>query len=317
MKDYCEIVSEYLNYNPPCYREKDYKKYWENNFELNRKTPLNLEIVFDSKDEKRENYHIYFDGCDGSRIHGIMIKPNEEGKLPLFVNYHGFCADCGKFEDFYIFSDEGYLVISLDIRGQGGKSENLYKYTFGENIMQFGCLDENEYYLKWVILDCIRAIDAGCSLDYCDKEMVIVNGASQGGALSMTMAGLDKRVKYCFCEVPSNSDIRERINKRAGSLGALRDLITENKVSEERIFKTVSYFDTMNMADDVTAHIFAAVGLKDDICPPKQFFATYNKIKAPKTVDFYYEAGHGGVMGGQDAKKPEFLKLIKEKIKEK
>ncbi len=316
MKDYCQLVSECYAYNPEQYKEKDFDLFWEKNQKLRESIPLNLEMILDSKDEKQENYHIFYDGCDGTRVHGIMVKPTGKEKLSFFVNYHGFGGNCGKFEDFYKFTDEGFFAISIDIRGQGGKTEDIHEYTFGEHIMTRGGDCENEFYFRWVILDALRAIDVGCSLDFWDGELVAVHGSSQGGALSVTASAQDKRVKYCLCDVPSNSDLRERIKGRTGSWGNFQDLIDRGEMTEERAFKTVSYFDTMNMAENIKAHVFAVVGLRDVTCPPKQFFATYNKINSPKTIDFYYEGGHQ-MYPDQDEKKIGLLKIAKQNQKEK
>ncbi|MBR4950001.1 MAG: acetylxylan esterase [Clostridia bacterium] len=319
MKDYCELVSECYAYNPEQYKEPDFDAFWQESQKLRREIPLNLEIIPESKDEKFENYHIYYDGCDKTRVHALMVKPVTDEKLSLFLNYHGFGWNGGKFDDFYKFCQEGFFAISIDVRGQKGetKDERNYSSLENEHIMTRGGADERDYYFRWVILDSLRAIDAGCSMDFWDGKIVAVNGASQGGALSLSMAALDDRVNYCLCDVPSNCDLRERVNKRAGSYGLFKNLIEEGKISEERVFKTLSYLDVMNMAEKITAHVLAGVGLRDDCCPPIQFFAAYNKIKAPKTVDFYYEGGHGDVYQYRYDLKINLLRQAKQKLNEK
>ncbi|MGL4338659.1 MAG: acetylxylan esterase, partial [Turicibacter sp.] len=59
-------------------------------------------------------------------------------------------------------------------------------------------------------------------------------------------------------------------------------------------YKTLSYFDTMNLADRIQCKVLASVGLKDNVCPPKLYFATYNRITSEKDIKFYPFNGHEG-----------------------
>ena len=46
--------------------------------------------------------------------------------------------------------------------------------------------------------------------------------------------------------------------------------------------KTLSYFDTMNMAPRIECPVFMGVGLQDAICPPVTNFAVYNRLKGKR-----------------------------------
>ena len=58
------------------------------------------------------------------------------------------------------------------------------------------------------------------------------------------------------------------------------------------MLKTLSYFDTMNLAKKVNAEVLMRVGLQDPICPPAICFATYNQIKNAKNWIVYRDYEH-------------------------
>ena len=63
----------------------------------------------------------------------------------------------------------------------------------------------------------------------------------------------------------------------------------------ERNFRTLSYFDGMNLAPRVTCPTLLSLGLLDTICPHSTGFAVYNHLgTAEKTIAVYPFSGHEG-----------------------
>ena len=58
------------------------------------------------------------------------------------------------------------------------------------------------------------------------------------------------------------------------------------------MLKTLSYFDTINLAEKIKAETLMRVSLQDPICPPAPCFATYNQIKSEKSWIVYRDYGH-------------------------
>ena len=63
--------------------------------------------------------------------------------------------------------------------------------------------------------------------------------------------------------------------------------------SWESTLRTLSYFDTMNMADRIQCPTVMGVGLQDQICPPTTNFAAYNRVAGQKLFKAYKDKGHG------------------------
>ena len=62
--------------------------------------------------------------------------------------------------------------------------------------------NRDTYYYKRVYLGCVRAVDFIFSLPEFNGTDIAVTGGSQGGALTIVTAGLDKRIKYLAAHLP-------------------------------------------------------------------------------------------------------------------
>ena len=143
--------------------------------------------------------------------------------------------------------------------------------TFGEISRAFSSrengylvngLDSREnYYMKRVYLACVRSIDLLTSLPEWDGKNVIVQGGSQGGALALITAGLDK----------------------AGRAGGYPHLF-KNTVDMDTPakMKTLAYYDVVNFAKQITVPVYMTWGFNDNTCPPTTSYIVYNVLNCPK-----------------------------------
>ncbi len=109
--------------------------------------------------------------------------------------------------------------------------------------------------------------------DIADMTKVVSNGGSQGGALSLVTAALDKRVKLCFADSPSNCMLGDSV--RPGTyetFGPTSGQVPPGQTLDD-LLKTLSYYDPANMAPwitcptvihltvgDLTAHSMGGLG---------------------------------------------------------
>ncbi len=297
---YIEDASkELFDYYPPLTKRGDFDKFWQYTISEARKTPLCPEKkLYNYPGSYVDVFDISFNGFDETRIHGWYIVPKfgRDDKMPCIIHYHGFCGNRGRPADFMQWAMLGVAVLSVDCRGQNGDTGDAAKYSHGntQSVICKGVLNKEEYYFRAVYMDCLKAIDFACIQDEVDVNRIIVEGGSQGGALATAMAALDDRVYMALCDVPSNSNIEERIKGSHGSFSSVTDYLKVHSDKVDRVFETLSYFDTMNMADRIKCRVLASVGLKDNVCPAKCYFATYNRIKGEKDVKIYPFNGHEG-----------------------
>ena len=185
------------------------------------------------------------------------------------------------------YAEEGCIRFEIEIHGL---NPELDEDTFGEISRAFSSrengylvngLDSREnYYMKRVYLACVRSIDLLTSLPEWDGKNVIVQGGSQGGALALITAGLDKRVTACVANHPALSDMAGYKAGRAGGYPHLFkntvDMDTPAKM------KTLAYYDVVNFAKQITVPVYMTWGFNDNTCSPTTSYIVYNVLNCPK-----------------------------------
>jgi cephalosporin-C deacetylase-like acetyl esterase len=133
--------------------------------------------------------------------------------------------------------------------------------------------------MKRVYLGCVRAIDLLTSLPEWDGKNVIVQGGSQGGALALVTAGLDKRVTACVANHPALSDMA---GYQAGHAGGYPHFFRVEGMDTTDKLKTMAYYDVVNFARLITVPTYMTWGYNDNTCPPTTSYAVYNLLTCPK-----------------------------------
>ena len=132
-------------------------------------------------------------------------------------------------------------------------------------------------------MDCVRGIDFLCSREEINKKKIAVFGGSQGGGLSFATAALDQRVSLCAPVVPFLAHWKKYF--KTSDWPEMNEWVESKKERTwERTLKTLSYFDSMNLATRIQCPVFMGVGLQDPVCPPATNFAALNHTKGQKKI---------------------------------
>ncbi|WP_150265996.1 acetylxylan esterase [Paenibacillus tepidiphilus] len=308
-----EITKELFNYRPELTRQEDFDAFWEETIAEAKAVLLHAER------RKVDNYpigpvsvyEIQFHGMDDTPVYGWYLVPDFMGKerYPCLVHYHGFNGSRGEPSEFMHWVMLGFAVVSIDCREQGGRTGSRAPSSGGYsmNLASKGVRSKHEYYYRYQYMDCMKAIDFACAQPEVDPSRIVVEGGSQGGALTMAMAALDERPVAALADVPSNSNLVRRIDGQHGSFAAVADYLRRHPEELDLVLNELSYFDTMNMAERITCKVLASVALKDETCPAEMYFATYNRIPGEKEINIYPFNGHEG--GGAKQTEVKLAKL--------
>ena len=157
----------------------------------------------------------------------------------------------------------------------------------------FGLDSRERYYYRRVYAGTLRANDFLTSLPEWDGRNLGVTGGSQGGALAIVTAGLDRRVTRLAAYYPALSDLTGYLNGRAGGWPHMfRATEGPNVHRDEAKIATRRYYDVVNFARRVTATGLYSWGYNDETCPPTSMYAAYNVITASKRLMLAYDTGH-------------------------
>lgn len=324
-----KALQEYL---PALTKEPDFDDFWAKTLAISRKHPLNYHLkpaAYPARYLKL--FDIDFEGMDGTMIHGWYMEPafcihsdnsgepalkasHKPEKFPCLINFHGFNGDRGQPHDFFLWIMAGMAVLTIDCREQGGSTGSSYPYGstgIVKNVTTKGLLNPEEYYYRYVYTDCLRALDVACQLPDVDASRLVVHGISQGGGIGTAVCALDNRPCAALLDVPSCADLEKRVWGEYGAFSAVAEYLRKYPFHTKQAMKTLSYFDTMNLAEHITCPVYASVALKDDVCPAECFFAAYNRISSPKQIAIYPFNTHDGARHIHWQKKLEFLQNMK------
>jgi cephalosporin-C deacetylase-like acetyl esterase len=275
----------------------DFDHFWDSSINAGKKVPLDprMKLIEERSNGPLNIYEVSFrNGSVGARVYGILCVPKKEGKYPVALKVPG--AGVRPYRGDSALAVNGIITLEIGIHGI---SVTLPVEVYNDlsagallNYPQANLDDRNRYYYNRVYLGCIRSIDFLCSLPQADTSRVAVYGGSQGGALTIVTAALDRRIKYASALYPALSDMNGYALNRAGgwphtfSPGAPASLNTEQKVL------VASYYDVVNFAKRVRVPGFYSWGFNDETCPPTSTYAAYNQITAPKELFITKESGH-------------------------
>lgn len=269
----------------------DFLSFWQTNLEALSKVPLDpiMTLMPERSTHLTDVYHISFNNING-KIYGILTLPKKEGKYPAVLHVPGAGVRP------YYGNNINQPVISLQV-GIHGVPVNQYDSPLYQSLaagplngyMRANLDDKDNYYYKRVYLGMVKAVDMIFSLPQFDGQNIGVMGGSQGGALAITTAGLDKRIKYLVSYYPALADLTGYLEGRAGGWPHMfKDPFTNKK---EKI-ETSKYYDVVNFAKQVTVPGYYSTGFNDNVCPPTSIYAAYNSINAPKEMSLYLDAAH-------------------------
>ena len=296
-----EKLKTYKGINP---RPADFDSFWDSSIN----EMLNIDPAVELVPSKfqvdfAECYDMFYTGIGNSRIHAKLLRPKNAANVkgPAVVQYHGYSGNSGDWQGKLGYVAAGFVVASIDCRGQGGISEDLTSVkgnTLNGHIIRG--LDEEspeKLLFREIFLDCAQLVHIVSAMPGVDKNRIGLMGGSQGGGLTLAAASLCPFVNRLVPIFPFLSDYR-----RVWEMDLAKDAYLELKEyfrhfdprheREDEVFTRLGYIDIHHMTNRIKGKVKMLTGLMDTICPPSTQFAAYNAITAPKEVVLYPDFGH-------------------------
>ncbi len=312
-------IEELLKYQGRNPRPADFDEFWDKSLEEMRAIDPKADFKpFPWSCKIADAYELTFTSTKGARIYAKFLKPkNIEGKVPAVLTFHGLSGSSWAWTDLIKYAAQGFVVASLDTRGQGGYSQDAgskYGTSFTTPFMRGLDGDPSELLMRDCFLDTAMLARIVMGLDYVDETRVGVTGGSQGGALSVACAALVPEIKLCAPTYPYLCDYKRvwEMDLAKDAYDGLRYYFRHFDPRHERedeIFTKLGYIDLQFLAPRIKAKFQLATGLMDNICPPSTQFAMYNKLTCEKSYILYPDYWHEGLKG-QDLIDFEFLSTL-------
>jgi cephalosporin-C deacetylase len=268
---------------------EDFQKYWADAREqLDAVAPdFKLTPTPQYSTAKTDVFEVEMRSLGNVRVRGYYTQPKGKKNLPAILHCQGYSSVMLPYD----IDNPHFAQFFLNIRGHGNSRDDVNPGFPGYLLTNLN--DPEKYIYRGAFMDCIRAVDFLASRPEVDSSRLVVEGVSQGGALSIATAALDKRIKFCLPDVPFLSDFKNYFTIAAWPANEFKLYCVTHLRQMETIHRTLDYIDIKNLAPSVSCPVFMGSGLFDDVCPSAINFAAFNNLSsADKTFQLYPNSGH-------------------------
>ena len=299
-------LAELQDYRPDLLAPGDFDDFWQLSLADARAHPLAPEFTrVDAGLSLIDTYDVEFSGWGGERVAGWLLLPRGATEpLPTVIEYIGYTGGRGLPHEHLLWPTAGYAHLVVDTRGQGSSVNSVGSTADNPGahgphypgFMTMGIESPDRYYYRRVFIDAARAVELVDAHPLLDPARVVVTGGSQGGGITVAVAGLVPGLLAAMPDVPFLSHIRRATEitdtrpylEIAQYCAGHRDLI-------EQTFATLAYFDGVHFAARASAPGLFSVALMDQTCPPSTVFAAYNNwAHSDRRISVYPYNGHEG-----------------------
>ena len=286
-------------------KQADFDKFWEDAkaqlYKIEMKENL-IEITKKSS-AKCKVYFVEFqsvpDGLEGDPVvvRGYYLEPQDGKPHPVIMHFMGYdtmgskvscpSGNSGEFAEFYLSHRGQYINRApASLRGDGIDQDftNIYGDWFAFN---FG--NKDGYYYRSAFMDCVQAIRFMATRATSDMKNLFAEGSSQGGALTYAAAALSDyefaAIAPCVAFLGDYPDYFKIVSWPGDTA---KSAAKKAGISDEEMYKFLSYFDTKNLATRISCPVIASSNLQDGTCPPHTNLAPYNNLlSTDKEILFY------------------------------
>lgn len=305
-----EELPRYQGKNP---KPADFDGFWDRGLAGMRALDPQLELVpAEFQAPFAECFDMWWTGMGGARVHAKLLRPRGVAAAgakpgPAVLMFHGYYGNCGDWQDKLGYVAAGFTVAALDVRGQGGLSEDpggVVGQTLRGQIMRGIDGPPERMFFRNVFLDAAQMAGLVMAMPWVDPERVGAQGGSQGGALTLACAALEPRVSRAAPAFPFLCDFRQAweldIAPNMDGYGEIKHYFRQFDPlhqREDEVFTKLGHIDIQHLAPRIRARVMMAVALRDVTCPPSTQYAAYNRITAEKSLVIYPDFVHEALPG--------------------
>ncbi|MFE4308300.1 acetylxylan esterase [Streptomyces sp. NPDC056891] len=250
-----------------------------------------------------ETFDVTFAGFDGQPVKGWFVLPAGTSQpLPVVVEFIGYGGGRGLPHTHLLWASAGFAHFVMDTRGQGSgwatgdTPDPVGSAPSFPGFMTRGVEDPYTYYYRRLFTDAVRAVEAARSHPLVDASRTAVTGVSQGGGITLAVAGLVRDLVAVaadvpfLCDFPRATTVTDRTPYRE-----IGNYLKTHRGRVRLVQDTLSYFDGVHFAARASAPALFSTALEDLTCPPSTVFAAFNAYAGDeKAIEVYEFNDHEG-----------------------
>lgn len=309
-------------------KQEDFDSFWESTLTQLEGVDMNPQLT-EITTRSNSSAKVYLlemnslpDGLDGEPvvIHGYYIEPQDGKKHPVIMHYYGYDDQKPRTKLGCPSGGSEYAELYLSTRGQiiNNRTANLrepdghgdFVNTYGD-WFAFNFGQRDAYYYRGAFMDCVQGIRFMATRETSDMSNIFAEGKSQGGAFSYAAAALSPYPLRAIAPgVAFLGDFPDYFQIVSWPGNTAKE--NQGSMSEEEMYRFLSYFDTKNLATRISCSVIANLGLMDETCPPHTNMAPFNVVNTTdKEMHYYPKMGHD-IPSDWESK---YMKYFKARIK--
>ncbi|MHB8635053.1 MAG: acetylxylan esterase [Fimbriimonadaceae bacterium] len=223
-----------------------------------------------------------FRSADNRTLHGWLAYPPSERHVPGFLWIPPYGRE-SLLPNAY-GTRTGMASMSFNFFGHGSFYQE--KYTPARGYFAEGAGSPDSWVFRRMAQDCMVGLRVMQAQLEVDEDRIAAMGMSQGGGLAITCGARSPIVKAVCADMPFLGGIRSRLLEEVYRypLKELADYMDETPLGRERLFHTLSYFDSVNQATRCQVPTHVTVGLKDPASRPNAVRSIYEALPGPKAL---------------------------------
>ena len=257
---------DFPNYKPTLTRQPDFHAFWQETLAELARVPMDAKLtpVPDQSTRTAEAYKVSLATLGGRRVHCWYWKPHKPGRYP--VRFEVPSSGVYPRTANQVPRGGNYCGMWMAIHGLpvDFDPKNPPKDPAAWGYWTHGIASPKTSMWRTIYASLVRGVDFLCSREEVDAKRIMVAGGSQGGGLSMVLAGLDRRIAFA---APAHSGLARldwTVLHEPGFWPFRMNAKPAGQTTEQ-FLKTLSYFDAANFTPDITCPVVAEVSLLDTV----------------------------------------------------
>ncbi|HEX4047408.1 MAG TPA: acetylxylan esterase [Elusimicrobiota bacterium] len=272
-------------------RPRNFDRFWAKTKSELAAIPLDARLTPDPEhtDARVECFKADYASLHRITIHARYCRPAGPGKFPavLIVPWYSKAAIPPPVS----LPQRGIAALEFQARGYE-VDQSSYPLANSWYILD-GIETPENYIYREIVAHALRGVDFLAARPEVDAKRLAVMGASQGGGVSLLVAGLDPRISAVSADAPFLTDWPESLSAPMSPYADVRKYIAENPGKRAAVMKTVSYYDTLDVAGRIEVPVLVQAGLKDRTCPAPEIEKLYARLASSrKTLTEHPNADH-------------------------
>lgn len=272
-------------------RPKDFDEFWGNTKRELAAVPLDAKLTPDPEhtDAEAACFKAEYASLRGIVVHARYCRPARDGKFPAVLIVPWYSK--GAIPPPNSLAKRGVAALEFQARGYE-VDQSSYPLENSWYILN-GIETPESYVYREIVAHALRGVDFLAVRPEVDASRLAVMGASQGGGVSLLVAGLDPRIKAVSADFPFLTDWPLSLSAPHSPYADARRYVEEHPDRRDAVLRTVSYYDTLDVADRIRVPVLVQIGLADKTCPPAGIRTMFERIPGKrKTLKEYSGADH-------------------------